>query len=70
AFIFEQNGLLYAFLYSEYIRVYPPRIIKILAKKKNDNNPSKISPADGLPFPPLLINRATLFWQCCKPTKQ
>ena len=34
AFIFERNSLLYAFLYSEHIRVRPPRFIKILTKKK------------------------------------
>ena len=28
------NGLLYAFLYSDYIRIYPVLIFKILAKKK------------------------------------
>ena len=36
AFLFGQNGLLYAFLYTGYIRVYPALIFKILAKKKTD----------------------------------
>ena len=34
-FIFGQKGLLYAFLYAGYIRVYPALIFKILTKKKN-----------------------------------